>query len=366
MTFPMYIAQRFFFACFRVFVVVVLLFGLFEFIENTRRFSDKADGLSEILIVTLLGLPAQIDRILPLILLLASLTLFIGLARSSELVVSRASGVSAFRVLLVPVAVALIIGILSVAVGNPIVASTIRRYEAMRDSFDNAQRSVSSLSDEGLWLRQADSTGQSVIRARRASPDGVTLFSVDFHVFDSAGDLTQRYIADEAHLLRDHWQLRNAAHWTAAPDSAVPPQPVARLESVSVPTNLTSDQILESFARPETISIWSMSEFINRMETSGFSATRHKLHLQNLMALPVMLAAMVLIGAGFSMRHVRFGQIGTMIVVTVLSGFALFAFQNMSMSLGAAGRVPVEIAAWAPSLGAIMMMSGWLLHHEDG
>ena len=366
MTLPIYIARRFMNAFLKVLAVVTLLFGLFEYLENTRRYANETDRVSDVLMLSLLNLPAQIDRIMPLVVLLASLTLFLGLARSSELVVARAAGVSAIKVITVPVLMAMAFGILAVTIFNPILASTIRQAETMKDEITNVDRSVSSISAEGVWLRQVVGDSQTVIQARRAGPDGTELFDVDFHVFSRDGQLTNRFVARRAVLDGTVWRLEDVQHWVRETGESNLPMPVAGLPDTELSTNLTPEQILDSFAPPETISIWDIQAFITQMETSGFAATHHRLHFQKILALPAVFAAMVLIGAGFTMRHVRFGNIGTMIVITVLSGFVFYAFQSMSISLGAAERIPVVIAAWSPALAAIMLAVGLLLHLEDG
>ena len=365
MTLPIYIARRFLASFLRVAAIVTLLFALFEYLENSRRYAGAASSFQDVMALSLLNLPAQIDRILPLIVLLASLTLFLGLARSSELVIARAAGVSAIRVVAIPVIVAMLIGALTVAVLNPILASTIRQAEAMKDEIAGIDRSVSSISQEGVWLRQSLGDTQTVIHARRAGPDGTTLIDVDFHVFDRDGRLAERYLAAAAMLEGEVWRLQDPVRWTRQTQDALP-LPLQSLPQREIATNLTSEQILDSFAPPETISIWDIQSFITQMETSGFAATHHRLHLQKVLALPVVFAAMVLIGAGFTLRHVRFGNVGTMVVITVMSGFAFYAFQSMSHSLGAAERIPVAIAAWAPALAAVMLAVTLLLHLEDG
>lgn len=365
MTLPIYIARRFVMSFARVAVIVTLLFALFEYLENSRRYADAAGSTGDVMLLSFLNLPAQIDRILPLIVLLASLTLFLSLARSSELVVARAAGVSAIKVVLIPMIVAMGLGVLTVAILNPILASTIREAEAMKDEIAGTDRSVSSISPEGVWLRQSLGATQTVIHARRAGPDGTELIDVDFHIFDRAGSLSERYTAPSAKLEGNVWRLAEPMRWVRQSDDALP-NPPQRLAAQEIETNLTSEQILDSFAPPETISIWDIQAFIHQMETSGFAATHHRLHFQKVLALPLVFAAMVLIGAGFTLRHVRFGNIGTMVVITVLSGFLFYAFQSMSHSLGAAERIPVEIAAWAPALAAIMLAVTLLLHLEDG
>jgi lipopolysaccharide export system permease protein len=75
---------------------------------------------------------------------------------------------------------------------------------------------------------------------------------------------------------------------------------------------------------------------------------------------------MVLVGAAFSMRHVRFGGLGLMALGCVMAGFGYFFLSDITNALGASGAVPVPIAAWAPPLSAMLFALGLLLHLEDG
>ena len=73
-----------------------------------------------------------------------------------------------------------------------------------------------------------------------------------------------------------------------------------------------------------------------------------------------------MIGAAFSMRHVRFGGLGYRALGCVLSGFGYFFLSDIAAALAASGAVPVLIAAWAPPLSAVLLALGLLLHLEDG
>ena len=84
------------------------------------------------------------------------------------------------------------------------------------------------------------------------------------------------------------------------------------------------------------------------------------------MALPVLLGAMVLVAAGFTLRPARFGRTGLMVVLALSLGFTLYFIRNFSQILGESGQVPVALAAWGPPLAAALLPIGLLLHLEDG
>ena len=109
-----------------------------------------------------------------------------------------------------------------------------------------------------------------------------------------------------------------------------------------------------------------MPGFIALLERSGFSAIRHRLHFQSLLALPLLCATMALVGAGFSMRPARRGGVARMIGGGVAAGFALFMISKIAEEFGQSGALPVELAAWAPAASGLMLAVALLLHMEDG
>lgn len=360
-----YFARRFVFMFALVFSVFLGLFVLLDMVEQIRRFDSDAVGFVEILRLTMLNVPQGIYRILPLIMILSTLALFLSLARSSELVVTRASGRSAIQALVAPVIVAVIIGALGVAVMNPIVAATSKRYEAVANSFQQNAANVLSISREGLWLRQGNETGQTVIRARQSNLEGTQLFDVTFLGYGPDGAPVHRILAESAALQTGNWVIKNAKMWDFE-NSQNPERDAQIFPELRLASDLTLDQIRDSFGTPSSIPIWELSGFIDQLEKAGFSARSHRVWLQMELSLPLMMAAMVLIGAGFTMRHTRFGRTGIMVLTALGLGFLMYFIRNFAQILGENGQIPVVLAAWSPPTAAVLLSLGILLNLEDG
>ena len=364
MTLWRYILRRFLRSVIAVFLVIALVIMIFTSVENLRRFDGSGAGPADVVWITLLQVPEVLYQVFPLVLMLASLLTFLRLARTSELVVMRASGVSALRLISVPVLAAIVIGIVSVAVVNPFVAASIKRGEAVANDFTNQGSSLLSFSSEGVWLRQADPEGQTVIQAARTNADGTILSRVRMHRFDKAGTLYARINSPAARLTPGAWLLEDATQWELDPEGGF--DRTFSGGRLNLPSTLTSAEILESFAPPEEVGFWDLGRFINQMEESGFSGVRHRLYLQSELAKPALFAAMVLIGAAFALRPTRFGQTGIMILLAVLAGFALYFLKDFAESLGGRGQIPLMVAAWSPPVAAILLATSLLLHLEDG
>lgn len=365
MTLNLYIARKFLLAFVMVlggFSALMVLIGL---VSELHRNASAAIGFAQAAGLAALGTPDGLYRILPLVTILAAILLFMSLARTSELVVIRAAGRSVLRTLLAPIVTALLIGAMGVAVFNPIVAATSNAYTRLENHFVSGAGNVLSLTREGLWLRQSGTAGQTVIRAEHASLDGTHLSRASFITFDKNGQPLSRIEGATADLTQGAWVVHNAKIWHIGA-TGNPELSAVRKASVTLPSDLTEAQIRDSFGSPGEVPIWQLHAFIDRLMKAGFSAREYRVHFQTELAMPLLLVAMVLVAAGFTMRHVRFGHTGVMVLAAVIAGFAIFFLRNFAEALGNSGQIPIALAAWGPPLVAILLSLGLLLHLEDG
>lgn len=365
MTLQLYFARRFTVTFILVMLIFTGLIFLTDMVEQLRRFQGQAITLGQAAGLSALNSPKSIYQVLPILMIIATVTLFLRMARTSELVVTRAAGRSALRSLVAPLVVAFTFGVISVTVLNPIVAATSDRYATVTSELRYGARNVLSVSSEGLWLRQSASAGQVVIQAQGANGNGTELLDVMFLGFTLEGRPAFRIEAARAQLTPGAWELTDAKRWIIAAGRN-PEANAETLASLRLPTDLTPDRILEGFGNPGTIPIWELPKFIARLEQAGFSARAHRVWLQMELASPLLLMAMVLIGAGFTMRHTRMGKTGLMVLFAVLMGFGMFFLKSFAQILGDTGKIPVLLAAWTPPVAGVMLSLGMLLHTEDG
>lgn len=365
-----YVGRRFL----RMLLMIAAIFAgilfLIDMVEQIRRFAGDGIGLSGAAGLSALNIMDSFYSILPLITVLAGIALFLGLSRSSELVAIRASGRSGIRVLAAPAVTAALAGVFAVAVLNPLVAATSKRYDAAVARVERNNGQTISVGDSAVWLRQAlpaqhgQNAGQMVIRASRASPDASTLYDATFTIFSTDTGPTRRIDAAEAKLGRGVWILSDIKEWQLGQAN---PETQARTAALlELPTDLTAARIRDSFGRPEAIPVWQLPGFIRGLERAGLSAQRHKVWFQMELARPLLMAAMVAIAAVFTMRHMRGRPMGLLVLGAFICGIALFFLRNMAQVLGDNGGIPAILAGWAPPVVGLLFAFGALLRLEDG
>ncbi|MBX3497610.1 MAG: LPS export ABC transporter permease LptG [Parvibaculum sp.] len=359
-TLSYYLGRQFLLVVLLTFAVFLTLIFTFELVELLRRGADKPGVTFGLLAsMALMELPRVGGKTLPFAFLFGGMAAFLRLSRNNELVVARAAGVSVWQFIAPALVVSFVIGSFVVTVYNPLSATLATQFRQFEAKYIDQRTNFLALSSNGLWLRQADSTGQSVVHALRMSEQGVELFDVTIFLYGNANTFLGRIDAREAVLRDGHWALNDV--WVLLTND----QP-RHYDTYQQETSLTAEQVQESFARPDTISFWDLPNFIQTAEAAGFSARRYKLHFHQILATPALLCTMVLVAAAFSMRTARSGGFIQVVLGGIFSGFLVYFLSDLSLALGLSGILPTLLAAWAPSVVVMLLGLAVLFHLEDG
>jgi lipopolysaccharide export system permease protein len=245
---------------------------------------------------------------------------------------------------------------------NPVTSAMSAKFEKARD--DLMQDSL-PIGPKEIWLRQGDGRTQVVIRARASDDDHGTLrlSRVSLFISQTNGDhglvFSRRIEAAQARLMRGYWFITGA-------QDATPGALAQRYDTLTIPSTLDSHTALERFASPAAVSFWGLWTAIERTEQAGFSATGYRLQLQDLLAAPLLYAAMSILAAAFSLRLIRLGGLAQLAGAGVALGFVLFFFDQFCNAMGRAEAIPPFVAAWSTPILALLSGFTLLCYTEDG
>ncbi len=361
--FSYYVSRHFLISFLAVFSAFLGLIFLFDVIELLRRASGHDDiGLPAVLQMGILKLPFLGQQAFPFAVLFGGMVAFWRLTRNSELIVARAAGVSAWQILIPVLGVSLILGLLQIGALNPLASAFLTKFDRLNASYFKGQSNLLALSSAGLWLRQANAENQSVIHATRLTllNAAIQLKDVTIFVYEGADQYRQRISAETAELEDGFWHMKNV--WIHEREKELPEQ----RSEFWLETDITLNNINETFAAPETLSFWDLPDFIENLDKAGFSALRHRLYWHSLLAAPLLLCAMVLIAATFTLKQSQRSSTSYLIVGGIMSGFLLFFFSDVVSALGLRESIPVVLAAWTPSGVSALLGLAMVFHLEDG
>lgn len=358
-TLSRYFGLRFLGAAASVFGAIFLLVVLVDYVEMTRH-ASRVPNASALMVaqISLYRVPQVTERIIPFAMLIGAMVCYLTLSRRLELVVARAAGISAWQFIAPALAVALVLGVAATTVYNPI-SSNLREYSKLLEAELFGDQTAPQKADTGFWVSQRDADGQAVINAAASRNQGAILDGVTVLMFDSAGRFQERIEAKNAQLEPGYWRLTDANVYAVG----VPPR---QHPSYLLSTNLTLEQVRESFATPETVSFWSLRQYIQLAEQAGLAAAGYRLQYHLLLARPFLLAAMVMLAASVSLRFFRFGGVTRMILSGVIAGFLLYVLSKVTEDVSKAELIHPAVAAWLPVLVGALTGFLALLYLEDG
>jgi len=224
------------------------------------------------------------------------------LNRRSELIVLRASGLSAWRFLSPAIFVTATLGLIWSAAFNPLASAAMNAHDNM---VENAT----------FYLFEMNANGTAVFERRLDAK--------------TAELVTQGY-----------WQLKDV---TENAEGELPQVQSA----VSLPTVITIEDIRDTTGNNALPPFWEFPETIKKTERAGFSTTSLRMQLNKLLALPIMLIAMTVIAAGVSMKLTREGGTLRLLIIGGVLGFAVYFADNVVSAFGEASALPILLAAWA-------------------
>jgi len=359
-TLARYFGRRFLSAVLLVFVGIFALVALLDYVELMRRTSDIPYVTASLVFKTsFYRVPQVTEQFLAFCVLIAAMSCYLNLSRRLELVVARAAGMSAWQFITPAVVVAFLLGIFATTVYNPISATLQERSKRYEAELFGQTPTALRRSGGTLWVNQRTSEGQAIINAKSSTGQGVGLTGVSVFTFNPEGQFKQRIEARAAVLEPGVWRLLDARIY----ELGVLP---ADRASYPLKTNLTPEQVRESFATPETVPFWELPQYINIAEHAGLGAAGYRLQFQKLLARPFFLSAMVFLAAAVSLRFFRFGGVQKMVLSGVAAGFLLYVLSKVTDDLSKAELMHPVAAAWLPVLVGGLTGFIALLYQEDG
>jgi lipopolysaccharide export system permease protein len=288
-------------------------------------------------------LPADLNQGLPIIMLVATIFLFLTLARHHELDALKAAGVSVYRV----AAPILLLGVL-VTVGAGLFQEMLLPVLNERgDEVDRVkirgQLPRHLQSRQRLWLRTSDTRFYRVEVLAPGSSDlyGVTVLEVerDFR-------LRNRLDARRAHWSPAGWELSDGAVRDIGNGGAVETVPFTW---TAMDLSETIDDFLKVQKPVNAMSYRELSEYIARLEGAGFQVKKYVVELYSKLSYPLMNVVMVLVAIPLSLQAPRGGRLfGIALAIGIMATYMVVHY--VAIAFARADLLPPLVAAWTANV----------------
>src|SRR6202051_1614922 len=281
-TLSRYFGMRFLTSVVGSFIGVVVRAAMIDYVELMRRGADWPNATPWLLAkISMYRVPQLTERIMPFSVLVGAMSCYLNLSRRLELVIARAAGVSAWQFVAPAIFGALLFGAIATGVYNPISATLQERSKRRAPEGVGEVSSALKAPTSGFWVRQKSADGAAITNAKTSREQGSTLGNVSVYTFDSDGHFRQRIEARSATLEDGFWRLEDARVYEAG-------KPLVIEDAYRLNTNLTIEQVRESFATPETVPFWLLPTYIRMAERAGLGAAGDRVEYYTVIARPVL------------------------------------------------------------------------------
>lgn len=330
---------------------------LIDAIEKLRIVSKFDDAPSNIFWhLLLLHAPSLLLTLWPLVVLLGTLLCFSQLARTSEMVALRASGLSARRFLCAPAFAVVLSSIALVMFVQPVSATFLKKHETLQQIYGEQSNSLTITQDGSLMLRSVlAGGGYRLIRANGQPP---ILSNVQILEFSADSTLTARYDATSGNLDAGQWYLTDVQVYAVG-------KPVRQEESVVLEAELDPRTLSETLTDPSLLAWHEIPNMIKRLQRAGFSILAYQLQFQQLLALPWFALALFVLAAPFVLTFGRHSKPGMLLLAGIATGFGFYLLSQIIGTLALSGQLNAKLAAWTPTLIAAMLAAALLLWHRE-
>ena len=323
--------------------VAAALYVIVDLGETLNRYLRVKPPMGYILEHFMYRLPAALHQGLPVIMLVATIFLFLSLSRFHELTAMKAAGISLYRVS----APVLVMG-LSVAVSALLFQELfLPRLNELGEEVDRVkirgQLPRHLQSRQRLWVRSADSR---FYRVELLSPQTSDLYGMTILEVTREFRLVNRLDARQAHWTEAGWELRDGAFREIDPNGTVQTVPFTL-------TALDLSEEIDEFTRIhkdfESMSYWELRDYVARLEAAGFHAKKYLVALYSKLSFPLVNLVMVLVAIPFALQSPRGGRLfGVGLAIGIMAGYLVVHY--VALAFARADLLPPFVAAWTANV----------------
>jgi len=338
-----YIGRHIIFSTALVLGVLLALFVFIVFVDVLPDYGQGTFGLYQIARYVMFSQPRKIYEIFPVAVLIGTLMGLSTLALNSELIATRAAGVSKLRIVIAALKVALLFMLIALAMGEYVVPiaenqAQIGRARALATGFQQQAT--------GIWLRD----GAAFVNVGEVLPD-LSLLRVNIFDFEPDARLRTHTYAARAVYDRDAWQLRDVRRSRISTE---------RVEINDAPLDtwrakLTPAVVAVFTVRPEGLSIQQLLSYIGHLKSNGQETAQYVLALWQKALMPAATAIMVLLATPFVFRPARAGGLSQRVFIGILLGLAFVVLHRSMGYLGLIYGVSPPLAAVVPLLAFLSL-----------
>lgn len=336
-----------------IMVALIAMLSFFDLLQELDNLGKGSYTFGKILLFVILSMPGHVYDVMPVAVLVGCMLSLGQLARHSELVIFRVSGISIAKMTTLLLRVGLLFTLLTFFVGELITPISEKMAQRMR--IKETDSVVAQDFRSGLWVKD----GRNFVNVESVLPDS-TLLNIHIYEFDEKNRLVETSNAKSARFENDDWQLKDVTKTFFEQENIrVEQLPNSTWHSLIRPELLNILLVL-----PEKMSAWNLYSYIQHLTINKQKTTRYEIAIWAKMVYPLACLVMVILALPFSFMQQRDTGISTKIFFGMMLGVTYQILNRVFVHLGLLNDWPPLFSAIMPTILFLIVGIGMLLAVE--
>ncbi len=329
-----------------LFIVMILIVGLYvaiDFFEKIDNFMEQDLPITLAISFLALKIPLIIAQTTPISLFLSVIVIFGLMNKNNEVLALKSSGISVYTILKPVSIIGLVFTILLFFFSEIIVPLTITHSNRIWME-DVKKRPAMVSREKNIWIQGE----RSIAHIKYYNPTSKAIHGVTLYFFDKAFSLTRRVDAEKGIFIDGKWVLENIMEQVL--DEKTGNYRTVFFEKEERMFDFIPEDLGRAAKKSEEMNFIELLEYIRKIESEGYDASRYKVDLYAKLAFPFVCVILCLAAVGISLKTKRKEGPGTGIAIGIATAFFYWIFYSFCLSLGYGEMLPPVIAAWTANL----------------
>jgi lipopolysaccharide export system permease protein len=336
----------------------VAIYLVIDLLEKLSRFSQASGNPQYILFFYLYKIPAIINQVMPMAILMSTLLTLGILSRSSEIVAMQSCGISLKRIAMPLLVIAFFLSIFTFFSNEAIIPSTSQKLKYIQEVLIEGKNPSTFFRLNNIWYRD----NNYILQAQLFIPTTWTLKGVTLWQTTDVMQPTKRLDAEDGVWNGSYWTLKNVVERSFSGGKVTETRKIA---SLPVPLQLKINDLKVWDKYADDMGFFKLKQYTEKLQKAGYDATKYQAQMYAKISMPFACLIMAFVGIPFSLRGGRSSGIAVGIGLSIGIGFAYFIINAILISFGETGILPPMVSAWAANF--IFALSAiWLtltMHH---
>jgi LPS export ABC transporter permease LptG/LPS export ABC transporter permease LptF len=325
-------------------LVGLVLIGVVDLLQTLDRFLRTKPPFTTILEHFLYRMPGELYKGLPMIVLIATVFMFLSLTRQRELDALKAAGISLYRASLPIFLVAAGISVMAVIFQEAALPDINAKAEEVDRVKIRGQLPRHLQRQTQIWYRSSDTR---FFRMALLDPVGKSMEGLLVLDISPGFRLIDRLDARLAQWTPEGWRLTDGVYRHVGPQNRVTSEMFdARL--VAMPEHI--DDFIQVQNAPDTMSFLELRAYVSRLREGGHRVNRYLVQLYSKLSFPLVHVIMALVAIPFALVSPRSGGRAMGIGVAIVIAAGYWVVHSVALAFAQADLLPAALAAWTANI----------------